>query len=381
MKRGSQAEQIRAGIFVAIGIVVFIVAIFMLGKKSALFGATDRLVVELADVNGLSVGAPVRLAGLDVGTVGGIAFPNDLNDKLARVQLMVRSEYMDRIRTDSRAIIDSNGLLGDKIINISMGDPSFPQLEDGATIEGGETLTFEALSQAVHSAISSVDLVAKEAELFFGGMREGHVQEDVKRITTSVANILNEIETGRGSVHRLVYEPRYAQELEATIGHARGIAASLERAMARVDGVLREVERGKGGVHQLIYGTTTTDAVKELTAAAKEIAAMVREVREGNGILHTVIYEEDRANFIRELDELSATLNRMVQEIDQGRGTVGGLIKDPTVYEDFKTVLGNVERNVLFKSLIRFTIERDDLRRADEAPRVTLPAQALHAEP
>jgi phospholipid/cholesterol/gamma-HCH transport system substrate-binding protein len=64
-----------------------------------------------------------------------------------------------------------------------------------------------------------------------------------------------------------------------------------------------------------------------------------------------------------------ATLNRVVQDIDRGRGTIGGLVRDPTVYEDLKTTLGNVQRNVLFKALIRFTMENDGLRRAERAPR------------
>jgi phospholipid/cholesterol/gamma-HCH transport system substrate-binding protein len=374
MKRGSKAEQIRAGLFVVVGLLVFIGAIFLLGKKNALFAATETLFVDIADVNGLVVGAPVRLAGLEVGTVAAISFPKDLENKLARVRLQVRSSYLERIRTDSRAFVDSNGLLGDKIINISMGDASLPQLKDGDTIESGQTLTFEALSNTLHEAINSVNDVARDAQLLFGDMRENRVQEDVKRITTSIANILSEVESGKGTAHRLIYDPRYAEELQGTLSHARGIAKATERAMQRVDAVLAEVERGDGGLHQLVYGTTTTDALHELSEAGREIAAVVREVREGDGLLHTLVYDEDRTSFIRELDELSATLNRMVKEIDQGRGTIGGLIKDPTVYEDFKTVLGNVRRNVVFKSLVRFTLERDNVRRADEAPEVEMPA-------
>jgi phospholipid/cholesterol/gamma-HCH transport system substrate-binding protein len=306
--------------------------------------------------------------------VAAISFPKDLENKLARVRLQVRSSYLERIRTDSRAFVDSNGLLGDKIINISMGDASLPQLKDGDTIESGQTLTFEALSNTLHEAINSVNDVARDAQLLFGDMRENRVQEDVKRITTSIANILSEVESGKGTAHRLIYDPRYAEELQGTLSHARGIAKATERAMQRVDAVLAEVERGDGGLHQLVYGTTTTDALHELSEAGREIAAVVREVREGDGLLHTLVYDEDRTSFIRELDELSATLNRMVKEIDQGRGTIGGLIKDPTVYEDFKTVLGNVRRNVVFKSLVRFTLERDNVRRADEAPEVEMPA-------
>jgi phospholipid/cholesterol/gamma-HCH transport system substrate-binding protein len=69
---------------------------------------------------------------------------------------------------------------------------------------------------------------------------------------------------------------------------------------------------------------------------------------------------------------MATTLNRMVQDVDQGRGSLGGLLRDPTVYEDLKSVLGNVKRNVLFKALIRFTTEQEQLRRVDKAPTVEL---------
>ena len=70
---------------------------------------------------------------------------------------------------------------------------------------------------------------------------------------------------------------------------------------------------------------------------------------------------------------MSAVLNRIVQDVDKGRGTLGGLLRDPTVYEDLKTVLGNVKRNTLFKALVRFTMENEQLRRAEDAPEVAAP--------
>jgi phospholipid/cholesterol/gamma-HCH transport system substrate-binding protein len=97
--------------------------------------------------------------------------------------------------------------------------------------------------------------------------------------------------------------------------------------------------------------------------AAAELAAAVRQVREGNGFLHSLIYEPDNARALNELNQAAARLNHIVSEIDKGHGTLGGLIVDPTVYEDLKKILGNVERNVLLKALIRFTIKEDELRR------------------
>jgi phospholipid/cholesterol/gamma-HCH transport system substrate-binding protein len=131
-----------------------------------------------------------------------------------------------------------------------------------------------------------------------------------------------------------------------------------------------EVESGKGTLHEVIYGENGKQAISDLSSAAREIDAVVREVREGKGVLHSLVYEEGNSNFLRELNELSATLNRVVQDIDKGRGTIGGLVRDPTVYEDLKTTLGNVQRNVLLKALIRYTVDKENLRRGESAPKV-----------
>lgn len=369
MKRGN-GNELRAGVFVLVGILVFTGAIFMLGSKNALFVRTMTLFVQFKDINGLVVGAPVRLAGLDVGTVAAISFPADLSDKKARVRLAIRNTYQDRIRTDSRAFIDSSGLLGDKIINISLGDPSAPMLADGATIKAGETLTFEAISSSLHEAITSIKAVSEEARGVLTSFRSNHVEDDVTRITASFADILEEVKSGSGPAHRLIYDEQAGRELSAMVADARSLAERTNRAMGRIDGVLAEIEKGDGSLHQLVYEKQLGTAVTELAEAAGEIEAVVKEVREGKGLVHSLIYDQGRPDMVQELAQMSATLNRMVQDIEKGRGTVGGLVKDPTVYEDLKTLLGNIRRNVLFKALVRFTIEEDGLRRSERAPSV-----------
>lgn len=366
-------NDLRAGMFVLLGLAILVGAIVLLGQKNALFSRNTTLYVNFSDISGLVEGAPVRLAGMDVGTVAAIALPSDLEKKKARVTLAVQSEYMPRIRRDSRAIIDSNGLLGDKIVNVSMGDPEVPELRPGATLKTGETLTFEAMSNSLHEAIESIRGVTKGVEGLVEGLNESHVQEDVATITGALAGILSEVQKGDGLVHRLVYDKRYASHFSAILVDLQGLTSTTSRAMSRLDGVLVEVERGDGTLHEVVYGQGGKQAIRELEVAAKEIGEVVREVREGNGLVHTLVYDEGNTNFLRELNEASVTLNRITQEIDQGRGTVGGLLKDPTVYEDLKTILGNIKRNVVFKALVRFTIEDDGMRQPENAPAVRAP--------
>ena len=85
-------------------------------------------------------------------------------------------------------------------------------------------------------------------------------------------------------------------------------------------------------------------------------------MRNGKGLLHSLVYERDRGNLLDNLTALSTTLRRLGDEVQEGKGTVGALLKDPSVYEDLKTILGNIKRNKLLRAIIRMEIKSDGLR-------------------
>jgi phospholipid/cholesterol/gamma-HCH transport system substrate-binding protein len=367
-------NELRAGIFVAIGVVIFTAAIFLLGQKSALFTRNTVLFAQFRDISGLAVGAPVRLSGIEIGTVSAIALSQDVHEKKTRVRLLVQTRYLSRIRADSEALIDSAGLLGDKVVNISLGSPEARALKEGATLRTGEAVSFETLSSGLNHAVTSLTRIAGKVEGIVGSEQTAQVQTDVARIAASLAGIMEQVERGDGLLHHVVYDPRYARQVSAALNDVRIVAGNARRATGRIDGMLAQVERGDGTLHALLYGSEGKDALLSLRRAASEIADVVHAVRAEDGVLHALVYEPENKEFVTQLNQMSATLNRMVQDVDQGRGSLGGLLRDPTVYEDLKSVLGNVKRNVLFKALIRFTAESEHLRRSDSVPNVELEA-------
>jgi phospholipid/cholesterol/gamma-HCH transport system substrate-binding protein len=365
-------NELRAGIFVAIGVAVFTAAIFFLGQKSALFTRNTELFVEFRDISGLAVGAPVRLSGLEIGTVSAIALSEDARERKTRVRLLVQTRYLARIRGDSEALIDSAGLLGDKVVNVSLGSPEAPALKAGATLKTGQAITFDTLSSGLNHAVTSLTRIAGKVESIVGSEQTTQVQVDVARITASLANVMEQVERGDGLLHQVIYDPRYAQHVFATLNDVRAVADNARRASGRLDAIVAQVEQGDGTLHALLYGSEGKDTLVALQRAAAEIADVVHAVRAEDGVLHALVYEPENKEFVAQLNQMATTLNRMVQDVDQGRGSLGGLLRDPTVYEDLKSVLGNVKRNVLFKALIRFTTEQEQLRRVDKAPTVEL---------
>ncbi|HEX4803836.1 MAG TPA: MlaD family protein, partial [Myxococcaceae bacterium] len=119
---------IRAGLFVAGGLFLAALVIFLIGKEGRLFEKHVPFRGAFADVEGLNLDSPVRLGGLTVGRVVGITFSPDLGDKRIMVHLLVSAPFAERIRADSVARIASRGVLGDKVIDISLGSVEAPPI-------------------------------------------------------------------------------------------------------------------------------------------------------------------------------------------------------------------------------------------------------------
>jgi phospholipid/cholesterol/gamma-HCH transport system substrate-binding protein len=100
--------------------------------------------------------------------------------------------------------------------------------------------------------------------------------------------------------------------------------------------------------------------VAQFGGAAEELQLTLKGVREGNGIAHSVIYgDEGSQALMQNLNAMSGDLRQIVADVRAGKGTLGALLVDPSVYEDLKMVLGNVERNKALRALVRYSIKRD----------------------
>jgi phospholipid/cholesterol/gamma-HCH transport system substrate-binding protein len=360
---------IRVGVFMLVGLTVLVTAVLLLGSKNGLFTQKSTLYAYFGDINGLVVGAPVRLAGLDVGRVSQIEFPEDLRERQARVEITVQDHYLQRLRSDSRAFVDSKGLLGDKLVNLTIGSADQPPLKDGDTIATRKSISLEDLTQKVDQVVTSVTRVTDQAGAVLDSLAAEQTRADMQRIVHAVADLLEGVQKGDGVAHRLIYDDGYADDVAGILGEAHSSMSALRAAVERVQAVAKEIQSGQGTLHQLVYGKSGAAAIGDIQGAAAELTQLIHAVRSEPGLLHTLIYDEKSGDMLKEWNELSARVNRLSRGVEQGRGTVGGLLVDPSVYEDLKTVLGNIERNVVFKALVRYTIKQDELQRPALMPK------------
>src|SRR4051812_28244697 len=107
--------RIRLGIFVSIGVALLIVTIYVIGKKQNLFGTTFKVSGIFHNVSGLQVGSNVRFSGISIGTVENIEI---ITDSTVRVDMILEEKTRKFIKKDAKASIGSEGLMGNKIVNI-----------------------------------------------------------------------------------------------------------------------------------------------------------------------------------------------------------------------------------------------------------------------
>jgi phospholipid/cholesterol/gamma-HCH transport system substrate-binding protein len=365
MPKSRTPQNLRVGAFVAGALAVFIVTVFAIGQERSLFASKTRLHTRFPDINGLVIGAPVRLAGLDIGSVTELTFGSELTQREARVELAIDANYLPRVRRDSFAYIDSKGLLGDKLINLTVGSPNAGPLSDGDFVQPKDSLSFEGLAKQLEGTARAVTRTADSATTAVDELATPELAANLQRVTGSLAALLERVEHGDGLAHDLLYDPSLSARVKVALESASATAK-------RVDGIVARVERGPGSLHSLVYDDDVGRTLGAFERAGQGIADTTDQINHGDGLAGALLHDPKGRQLLADLTDFSTRLDRIAARVERGDGTLGGLVVDPSVYEDMKTVLGNIERNTVLKALIRMTIKQDDIQR---------PAIEAHTQP
>lgn len=200
--------RFRVGLFVVGGLVIFIIGIYLLGKQKNLFGTNFHVNAIFRDVGGLQVGNNVRFSGINVGTVESILF---IRDTSVLVTMVVDGNVQKYLRKDSRAIIGAEGLMGDKLINILPGTEKAGQIVDNQTIRSAQSVSVDEILQRLKETTENTSL-----------------------ITGDLADIIDNIHQGKGTIGALVMDNSFAKEFKQTVENVKkgtgGFSENMEAA-------------------------------------------------------------------------------------------------------------------------------------------------------
>ena len=374
-KKQVTLSGMKVGIFVLVAFVLLSILILQQSWGLQWFSRSLKAVTYLPDVGGLKPGAPVWLAGIEIGRVRKVTIIppevysgnaetyrqisevkkqidavdkklpsarsqiDDLQSeirnlkekiRLVEVQLEIRPQYMGRIGKDSEVSIESRGLIGDSFIDISPGTSGVLPDRRGEyyVIEGLQQPGFREIMTGANDVVANFGILTEQFKEITSKIQPGKVGSNVSETIREVQNtvrkagetfsrataLIEEMKSGEGTIGKFVSDPTLYQRL----------TESLEKFNA----IAENIQNGKGTLGKLVNDPDLYDSANATLKKADEVMARVEK---GEGTLgklskDAALYERSRAA----MDRFAS----LVEEIEQGKGTMGKLLKDPSLYNN-----------------------------------------------
>jgi phospholipid/cholesterol/gamma-HCH transport system substrate-binding protein len=358
----SRMRDLKVGIFVFSGLIFSALVIFLIGDERRLFSSSVEFTTRFSDVQGLKSGAPIRMGGIDIGHVSSVGYGKDPGDTTVYVKLDIVEKEASRIKTDAIAKVAAKGLLGDKMVEITKGE-RLEHIPAGGEIpseEPSDTLgKVGGMADKAESALENIEKASKS-------LADEQLHKDLRESMAAINVALKHVTEGEGYPHKLLTDPREAERISRAVANLDRASAELATTLGQTRAVVERVKTGPGFAHDVIYGDGPQKEIKQVGNAADEIAMTLRGVRESDSFAHDVLYggDGDGAEALANVTALTADLRSIVRDVKAGKGTVGALLVDPSLYEDMKMILGNVQRNDVLRALVRYSIKQDEKKPA-----------------
>ncbi|HEY1955229.1 MAG TPA: MlaD family protein [Polyangiaceae bacterium] len=372
-------KEKKVGIFVVVGLAILGLAIFLIGENRKFWQRKVSYTAVYSNVAGLVPGSPVAMGGVNVGTVSRVKYSEDPRDPHIYVTLDVVRSQAERIRKPvydesgkkilrkgTVASIINKGLLGDKMIDLSLADPGTPLLEPPGPLATDEPLDLSTYVAKVDDIVARANAVLQNLQEATGAFSDPKFTQDLKGTVSSIHDITDGIAHKDGFAHRMIFDTNDANRIDGILENTQNDTAQLQGTLADLHDVTTHVRTGPGIAHAVVYDG---DLSANASGSLEEVHKDLEQIRKGNGLVHSLVYgDTDSQHLMTNVNAMSDDLRVIVSGMRQGKGTLGALLVDPSVYDDLKALLGNTERNDILRALVRYTIKHDQLSAPAKQP-------------
>lgn len=353
---------------------IFTMAVFLIGSEQRVWVSKTEYRLKVPDANGLNPGSPVRLAGVQVGTIKEISFPADPTQMTIEVRLAVDNAHRHRLRQNTIADVRILTLLaGEKYIELSPGDPNLPVLEPGAYITVPGSFGMQQLGELSAGLAGDIQSISSNIRVILDTVlkKEGVVgrllldpefgrqaSNDITRSAALLRSTLENLNSGKGLVGRLLSDDAFARE---TI-------TSLKTSLERIDSLLTKATQ-EGGVGDQMFDPNgkVSVAIDNLSKATADLKEFTSELKDSHGTLGRLIQDERYATEVLEnIRKIASDLAAVSGKLKRGDGTLGAAINDPQLYEDLKDIVRGVEDSKVVGGLIRHYRKKGEENRLKE---------------
>lgn len=238
------ANNVVVGVFISLGLVAFVFLLFNIGGGSSLFSSQIKLMSRFPQVKGLHQGSEVSLSGLRIGVVKEIKISTDGTKDLL-VELAISKKYGNSLRKNSTATIKTQGVLGDKYVEVSIGTEDSPLLKSGDNINSGEQSDFLTKSGNLVSDVSKY--FDKEGEITV-------LLHNLNKLSANLIELTSETKNRKGLLHELIYGSSGNQ---------------FNKSTASLSSILQKIDQGEGTIGALVNDPAVYEDLKAMMGGAK----------------------------------------------------------------------------------------------------------------
>jgi phospholipid/cholesterol/gamma-HCH transport system substrate-binding protein len=334
-------SQLKVGITVIVASLALGLLLLLMSNTAGLFTRRIALKSYFDNAEGLRLGAPVRLSGVDIGNVTGIRIvpQKDRQQTPVEVTMRVSTKYNYSMHKDSTVSLDTAGVLGETYLDIDSAQAVGGPVEDGDTLPTEVHPDFNQVVRASQGTLQNMDTLLKRAD-----------------------RILSLAESGKGSLGKLINDPTLYNRFSATIGDFQKIVdqvgsgqGSLGALISRNDaydkfvatldkmnGVIDQIQQGQGTAGKFLKDPSLYNNTNEAIANLKGISGSINA---GKGTLGRLSKDEELA---KKLDTTITKISELTSELEAGQGSAGKLFKDESLYNNADQTL--VEMRDLLKA-------------------------------
>jgi len=358
--------RLRVGIFVMVSLVIGASVAFAIGSQENVFSPKTTYFTIFQDVGGLQRGNTVRVAGVNVGSVTEVIIGDSgrievyfrvIDDATHLIRGEPGASLIGEGPKPSFAAIGSKGLLGDRIIEITVGSDEYPEWDPEQAIPVSVGGGIMALAER---ALVEVEGTAHNLRLATDPFSDQEFSNDLKETARNLAKASGVIANGEGTIGRLMNDVELGRDVKGAVKELRAAGKQVAQLSKNLNKITEDVQTNDGTAHALLYGTEGADAIRNIRDTFGQLNTILTDVREGDGAVNQLIYGELGESFMDNLQNASDDIAFLTKETREGKGTIGALLTDPSVYEDIKRLVGDLERNDILRALVRYSIRRDE---------------------
>jgi phospholipid/cholesterol/gamma-HCH transport system substrate-binding protein len=335
-----KTSTVKIGIFIFLGIVILVIGIFLVGDKDALFSSTFKVRAFFNDIQGLRSGATVRLSGIDVGSVESVKIVSDTTGRV-EVIMSIREDVKQFIRTDTRASIETEGLVGNKVVVLQIGSSLTDRVREGGIIQSKEPIGFAQVIEETQGIMAYTKEITKDLSEIVARVNRGEgsigkllVDEQLYKDAASLTKRAD------SSLQQITLEINEMTEVFDKLGKGvETVVGNINAVVTDLDTIIAGVKRGKGMLGSMLVEGSEFDSVfvnavrniEKTTYDARLAASRLAENMEAlkHNWLFKSYFEErgywDKAEYEDEIESKMNELNEKIKMLDERIETLRAL--------------------------------------------------------